>query len=71
MSLPRVHHGAVGASLSHKMDLHEMAPRFIMADEIPDDVDIRWLIAEFSNYAEVIATIVDVEQVIKDAPLLE
>ena len=71
MSLPRVHHGVVGASLSHKMDLHEMAPRFIMVDEIPDDVDIHRLIAEFSNYAEVIATIVDVEQVIKDAPLLE
>ena len=48
-----------------------MVPGFPMVDQIPDDVDIRWLTAEFSNYAEVIATIVDVEQVIKDAPLLE
>ena len=42
-----VHHGATGAlttshlHLSHKMDLREMVPRFSMADEIPDDVDIR------------------------------
>jgi hypothetical protein len=40
-----------------------------MADEIPDDVNIYQLIAEFSDYAEVIAIVVDVEQVIKDTPL--
>jgi xanthine/uracil permease len=40
-------HGAVGALtvahlyLSHKMDLREMVPKFPMADEIPDDIDIR------------------------------
>jgi len=39
-----------------------------MADEIHDDVDIRRLIVEFSYYAEAIIAIVDVEQVIKDAP---
>ena len=54
--------------LSHKMDLLEVAPRFPTTDEILDDVDIRRLIIEFSDYAEVIATIVDVVQVIKDAP---
>ena len=64
-------HGAIGAltmahlRLSHKIDLCEMA------DEIHDDVDIRRLIVEFSYYAEAIIAIVDVEQVIKDAPLLE
>jgi hypothetical protein len=38
-----------------------MAPRFPTADKIPNDVDIRRLIAEFSDYAEAIAAIVDVE----------
>ena len=37
-------------------------------DEILDDIDVRQLIAKFSDYAEAIAAIVDVEQVIKDAP---
>jgi len=39
-----------------------------VAVEIPDDVDVRRLIAEFSGNAEVIAAIVDVERIIKDAP---
>ena len=62
-----VHHGATGAltatclCCSHKMDLHEVAPGFPMADEILDDIDICRLIAEFSNYAKAIATIIDVE----------
>ena len=38
-----------------------------MVEEIPDDVDVSWLIAEFSDYTEAIAAIVDVEQVIKDS----
>jgi hypothetical protein len=50
------------------MDLHEVAPGFLTTDEIPDDIDIRWLIVEFSDYAKAIAAVVDVEQVIKDAP---
>jgi hypothetical protein len=37
-------------------------------DKIADDVDIRWLITEFSDYSKAIATIVDMEQVIKDTP---
>ena len=70
-----VRHGAIGAlttahlCLSHKTDLREVASGFPMADKILDDIDIHRLIAEFSNYAEVIAAVVDVEQVIKDAPL--
>ena len=55
--------------LSHKTDLREMVPGFPMAEEIPDDIDICQLIAKFSDYAEAIAAFVDVEQVIKDAPL--
>ena len=46
------------------MDLCEMVPGFPMVDQIPDDVDIHQLIAEFSDYAEAIATVADVEQVI-------
>ena len=67
-------HGAARAltvahlCLSHKMDLREMALGFPMADEILDDIDIRRLIAEFSNHAEVIAAVVNVEQVIRDTP---
>jgi hypothetical protein len=67
-------HGAVEAlttaylCLSHKTNLREVAPGFPTTDKIPDDVDIRWLITEFSDYAEAIATIVDMEQVIKDPP---
>jgi len=62
-----VAHGAVGTltvaciCLSHKMDLREVAPRFPTADEILDDIGIRRLIVEFSDYAEAIATIIDVE----------
>ena len=47
--------------LSHKMDLGEVAPGFLTVDEIPDDVDVRRLIVEFSDYAKAIAAIVDVE----------
>jgi len=32
-----------------------------MVDKIPDDVDVRRLIVEFSDYAKAIAAIVDVE----------
>ena len=62
-----VRHGAIGAlivaclHLSHKKDLRKVAPRFSTADEIPDDVDILQLIAEFSDYAEAIVAIVNVE----------
>jgi hypothetical protein len=29
-----------------------MVPRFSMVEEIPDDIDIRQLIAEFNDHAE-------------------
>ena len=58
------------SSLSLTQDgLHRIEPGFLIAEEIPDDVDVGWLIAEFSDNAEAIATVVDVEQVIKDATL--
>jgi hypothetical protein len=42
---------------------------FQAAEEIPEDVDVRWLIAEFSGNAEAIAAAVDVERIVRDAPL--
>jgi hypothetical protein len=51
------------------MDLHSVAPGFPTVEEIPDDIDVGWLIAEFSGNAEAIATIIVMEQIIKDAPL--
>jgi hypothetical protein len=41
------------------MDLREVASRFPTVDEIP--INVRQLIVEFSDYAEAIAAIVDVE----------
>jgi hypothetical protein len=38
-----------------------MVPGFLMVDKIPDNIDIRQLIAEFSDYAEAIVTVVDVQ----------
>lgn len=68
-------HGAMGAltashhRLWHKMDLRRIEHGFSAAEEIPDDVDVGRLIAEFSGNAKVIAAVVDVEQVIRDDPL--
>jgi hypothetical protein len=62
-----VRHGAVEAlttaylCLSHKTNLCEVAPGFSTMDKIADDVDIRWLITEFSDYSKAIATIVNME----------
>jgi hypothetical protein len=39
------------------MDLHEVVPGFPTVDKTPNDIDIRRLIAEFSDYAKVIATL--------------
>jgi hypothetical protein len=69
-----VHHGAIGALtvahlwLCHRVDLRGVMPRFPVVEEIADDVDIRWLIAEFSGNAEAIAAVVDMERIIKDNP---
>jgi hypothetical protein len=70
-----IRHGAAGAlteaylRLCHRTNLRAVTPGFLTADEIPGDVDVRRLIAEFSDYAEAIIAAVDVEHVIKDAPL--
>ena len=50
------------------MDLRKVTTRFLTMEEIPDDVDVSRLIAGFSGYTEAIATVVDVDQIIKDAP---
>ena len=70
-----VYHEAAGALIAahlhrrHKVDLRRVMPGFPAAKEIPDDIDVGRLIAEFSGNAEVIADTVDVEQIIKDASL--
>ena len=46
------------------MDLCKVAPRFLMADEVPNGVDVCRLIAEFSDYTEAIVAIVNVEQIL-------
>jgi hypothetical protein len=38
-----------------------VAPRFPTVGEVPDDVNVRRLIAKFSDYAEEIIAIVDIE----------
>jgi hypothetical protein len=38
------------------MDLREVAPGFLTANEIPNDIDIHRLIADFSGYAEAICS---------------
>ena len=55
--------------LRHKLDLRRVAPGFPVAEEIPDDVDVWWLMAEFSGNVKAIATVIVMEWIIKDAPL--
>jgi hypothetical protein len=68
-------HGATGAltaahlRLCHKIDLRKVTPEFPVVEKIPDDVNVERLVAEFSTNTEVITAVVDVEQIIKDAPL--
>ena len=70
-----VYHGSAGAltvdhlHLCHKMDLRKVMPRFLVVEEIPNDVNVELLVAEFSSNVEAIVTVVDVERIIKDAPL--
>ena len=69
-----IHHGAMAAlaaanlRLQPEVDLHAMEPGFPSRMEVPEDVDIRQLIADFSVAANAIAVVVNVEQVIKDTP---
>jgi hypothetical protein len=44
-------------------------PGFPAAEDIPGDIDIQRLISNFSGNANVVATVISVEQVIKDTPL--
>ena len=46
-----------------------MTPGFPTVEEIPKGVNIKWLVVEVSGNAEAIIAVVDVEQIIKDAPL--
>jgi hypothetical protein len=51
------------------MDLHEVMPGFSVVEEILNDVNVERLVAEVSGNAKAIVAVVDVEWVIKDAPL--
>ena len=45
-----------------------MEPRFPSWTEVPEDIDIKWLISNFGVTANAIVVVVNVEQVIKDTP---
>ena len=67
-------HGATAAlAAAHlrfqpMVDLHAMEPRFPSRIEVPEDIDVRWLIADFGVITNAIVVVVNVEQVIKDTP---
>lgn len=67
---PWSHRALIAAYLRrcHRTDLREVAPGFSTTDEVLDDINVHRLIAEFSDYSEAIVAVVDVEQVINDAP---
>jgi hypothetical protein len=46
-----------------------VTPGFPTVEEIPNGVNVEQLAAEFSGNAEEIVAVVDMEQIIKDAPL--
>jgi hypothetical protein len=50
------------------VDLHAMEHGFPSRTEVPKDVDVRWLIADFGVTTNAIVLVVNVEQVIKDTP---
>ena len=60
---------AAHVHLHHKMDLRRVMPEFLAVEEIPDDVDVKRLVAEFSGNAKAIVAVIDMEWIIKDAPL--
>jgi hypothetical protein len=69
-----IHHGATATldathhHLLSKVDLHAMEHGFPSRMEVPKDVDVRWLIADFGVTTNAITLVVNVEQVIKDTP---
>jgi hypothetical protein len=54
--------------LQQEVDLHAIEPRFPLWVEVPEDIDIKRLIAEFSVTTNATVAVVNVEQVIKDTP---
>ena len=54
--------------LQPEVDLHAMEPGFPSRMEVPEDVDVRWLITDFNVATNAIAIVVSVEQVIKGIP---
>ena len=70
-----VYHGSAGAltvdhlHLCHKMDLRKVTLRFLVVEGIPDNVNVERWVVKFSGNVEAIAAVVDVEWIIKDAPL--
>jgi hypothetical protein len=54
--------------LQPEVDLHAIEPGFPPWAEVPEDVDVRWLIAKFSVTTNAIAVVVNIEKVIKDTP---
>jgi hypothetical protein len=69
-----IRHGAAAAlaatHLRHRpeVDLRTVELGFPTEAEIPDDVNVGQLIADFGAAASTIAAVVSVEQVIKDTP---
>lgn len=74
MAAHDVRHGAAAAlDTTHlrrrpEVDLRTVELGFPSEAEIPDDIDIGQLIADFSAAANAIAIVVSVEQVFKDTP---
>ena len=68
------HHGAMAAlaaahlHIEPGVDLRMEELGFLTRVEMPDDVDIEQLVAEFGATVNAVTTVVGVEQVIKDAP---
>ena len=45
-----------------------MESGFLLRMEVPEDIDVRWLITDFGVATNAIAIVVSVEQVIKGIP---
>ena len=54
--------------LQPEVDLHAIELGFPSRTEVPDDIDVRRLIADFGVTTNTIVAVVNVEQVIKDTP---
>ena len=74
MTAHGVRHGATAAlaaahlRLQPEVNLHAVEPGFPSWTEVPEDIDVRWLITDFGVAASAIAAVINVEQVIKDTP---